>query len=101
MSTVLAFYNYLTVKAAYGATRRAETIHLTAAEVSAGKFRDYYMYEYSGLEFFPAYSQLWHPAPDGEFCMVALQSYEGKPSLSSSSGAATGLRRTPRLSVYV
>jgi hypothetical protein len=100
MSSVLAFYNYATVKAAHAATQRAETIHLTAAEMSAGEFKDYYMYEHSGLEFFPAYNQLWHPSPDGGFCMVVVQSYEGTPTLSSSSSAATSLRCTSRLRAY-
>ena len=49
MSSLLAFYNSVTVKAAYAATQRAETIHLTVAEKSAGEFDDYQMYEYKSL----------------------------------------------------
>ena len=100
MSPLLAFYNYATVKAAHAATQRAKTIHLTITEMLAGDLEDYRMYEYNGLEFFPAYNQLWHPSPDGRYCRIIVQSYEGKPRLSSSSSAATSLRYSSRLNVY-
>jgi hypothetical protein len=78
-SSLKAFYDHASVKAAYAIAQSVATIHLTAVEMMAGELEDYHMYEYNGLEFFPAYNQLWNPSGDGRFCRVVLQSHEGEP----------------------
>ena len=79
MSSLLAFYYHDTVKAAHAIAQSAETIHLTITEMLAGELEDNRMYEYNGLEFFPAYNQLWNLSKTGRFCRIVFQSYDGKP----------------------
>jgi hypothetical protein len=62
-----------------------ETIHLTITEMLAGELEDYRMYEYKGMEFFPANNQLWNLSKNGRFCRVIFQRYKGEPRWAASS----------------
>jgi hypothetical protein len=74
----MAFYNHATLSEAHAAAQRTETTHLTAAEMSAGEFEDYRMYEFKGLVFFPAFNELWNPSTNG-YRRITLQIHRGLP----------------------
>ena len=86
MSSKREFYNHASIKAAHAIAESKPTIYLTTTGMLAGELEDYQMYEFNGLEFFPAYNQLWNASTDGRFCRIVLQSHEGKPRWIVNSG---------------
>lgn len=64
------------------------TVNTSATEMMAGEFEDCQVYEYNGLEFFPAYNQLWNPLAHGDFAewssRVIRVNRDGSPILDRS-----------------
>lgn len=79
MSSVRDFYNRASIKAAHAIAQSKPTIYLATTGMLASELEDYQMYEYNGLEFFPAYNQLWNTSTDGRFCRIVFQTHAGKP----------------------